>query len=148
MTSIAELELPEASLAVTVTIVVPSGKTAPPIPWTTRPAIITPAEVASPRYNLPPLPALIVGRDDATAEVCRALMARRFLTIVGPGGIGKTTVAVSVAHALLNGFSGAVSFIDLSALTNPQLVPTAVASARWRAARSASACSRAASAWL
>lgn len=53
----------------------------------------------------------------------------RFVSIVGPGGIGKTTVAVSVAHALLNGFSGAVSFIDLSALTNPQLVPTAVASA-------------------
>ena len=53
----------------------------------------------------------------------------RFVSIVGPGGIGKTTVAVSVAHALLNGFSGAVSFIDLGALTNPQLVPAAVASA-------------------
>src|SRR5260370_3414505 len=56
-------------------------------------------------------------------------MMGRFVSIVGSGGIGKTTVAVSVAHALLNGFSGAVSFIDLSALTNPQLVPTAVASA-------------------
>jgi predicted ATPase len=51
------------------------------------------------------------------------------VSIVGPGGIGKTTVAVSVAHALLNGFSDAVFFVDLSALTNPQLVPTAVASA-------------------
>jgi predicted ATPase len=56
-------------------------------------------------------------------------MTGRFVSIVGPGGIGKTTVAVSVAHALLNGFSGAVFFVYLSALTNPQLVPTAVASA-------------------
>src|SRR5260370_41582057 len=56
-------------------------------------------------------------------------MMGRFVSIVGSGGIGKTTVAVSVAHALLNGFSGAVSFVDLGALTNPQLVPTAVAPA-------------------
>jgi predicted ATPase len=40
-----------------------------------------------------------------------------------------TAVAISVAHALLNGFGGAVSFVDLSLLTNPRLVPTAVASA-------------------
>src|SRR5260370_21649188 len=53
----------------------------------------------------------------------------RFVSIVGPGGIGKTTVAISVAHALLDGFHDAVFFIDLAALTDPQLVPTAIASA-------------------
>jgi predicted ATPase len=53
----------------------------------------------------------------------------RFVSIVGPGGVGKTTVAISVAHTLVDGFHDAVFFIDLAALTDPQLVPTAVASA-------------------
>src|ERR1700719_4949262 len=48
-------------------------------------------------------------------------------SVVGSGL--KTTVAISVAHALIDGFHGAVFFIDLAALTDPQLVPTAVASA-------------------
>jgi predicted ATPase len=79
--------------------------------------------------KLPPRLARMVGRDEAVRSVSEQLIMGRFVSIVGPGGIGKTTVAVSVAHALLNGFSGAVSFIDLGALTNPQLVPAAVASA-------------------
>ena len=53
----------------------------------------------------------------------------RFVSVVGPGGIGKTTVAISVAHTLTDGFDDAVFFIDLAALTDPQLVPTAIASA-------------------
>ena len=55
-------------------------------------------------------------------------MMCRFVSIVGPGGIGKTTVAISVAHTLLDGFHGAVFFVDLAALTDAKLVPTAVAS--------------------
>src|SRR4029077_11730268 len=69
------------------------------------------------------------GGDAVGGAVSEQLTMGRFVSIVGPGGIGKTTVAVSVAHALRSGFSGAVSFIDLGVLTNPQLVPTAVASA-------------------
>jgi predicted ATPase/DNA-binding winged helix-turn-helix (wHTH) protein len=80
-------------------------------------------------WRLPPRLARMVGRDEAVRAVSEQLLTARFVSIVGPGGIGKTTVAVSVAHALLAGFSGAVSFIDLSALTKPQFVPTAVASA-------------------
>jgi predicted ATPase len=56
-------------------------------------------------------------------------MTCRFVSIVGPGGVGKTTVAVAAAHALMEGFHGAVLFIDLGALADPRLVPTAVASA-------------------
>src|ERR1700719_3496103 len=48
-------------------------------------------------------------------------------SVVGSGL--KTTVAISVAHRLIDGFHGAVFFIDLAALTDPQLVPTAIASA-------------------
>ncbi|WMT79650.1 winged helix-turn-helix domain-containing protein [Bradyrhizobium sp. Ash2021] len=79
--------------------------------------------------KLPPRPARMVGRDDTVRALAEQLQVGRFVSIVGPGGIGKTTVAISVAHALADGFHGAVFFIDLAALTDPQLVPTAVASA-------------------
>jgi predicted ATPase/DNA-binding winged helix-turn-helix (wHTH) protein len=70
----------------------------------------------------------MIGREDIVHTLSAELMLQRFVNIVGPGGIGKTTVAVSVAHKLLTGFEGAVFFVDLSVLTNPELVPTAVAS--------------------
>jgi predicted ATPase/DNA-binding winged helix-turn-helix (wHTH) protein len=79
--------------------------------------------------KLPPRPARMVGRDDTVRSLAEQLQRWRFVSIVGPGGVGKTTVAISVAHALIDGFHGAVFFIDLAALTDPQLVPTAVASA-------------------
>ena len=79
--------------------------------------------------KLPPRPARMVGRDDTVRALAQQLQVWRFVSIVGPGGIGKTTVAISVAHTLVDGFHDAVFFIDLAALTDPQLVPTAVASA-------------------
>jgi len=71
----------------------------------------------------------MVGRDDTVRALSAQLMTRRFVSIVGPGGMGKTTVAISIAHALIDDFEGAVFFVDLGALTDPGLVPTAVASA-------------------
>src|ERR1700719_1475693 len=79
--------------------------------------------------RLPPRPARMVGRDDTVRSLAQQLQMWRFVSVVGPGGVGKTTVAISVAHALIDGFHDAVVFIDLAALTDPQLVPTAVASA-------------------
>jgi DNA-binding winged helix-turn-helix (wHTH) protein len=78
--------------------------------------------------KLPPRLSRMVGREDTVRTLSAELMLRRFVSIVGPGGIGKTTVAVSVAHKLLTGFEGAVFFVDLSLLANPKLVPEAVAS--------------------
>jgi predicted ATPase/DNA-binding winged helix-turn-helix (wHTH) protein len=77
--------------------------------------------------GLPPQLARMIGRADIIRALSAQLMIWRFVTIVGPGGIGKTTVAISVAHALLDGFNGAVSFVDLAALTDAKLVPTTVA---------------------
>jgi predicted ATPase len=71
----------------------------------------------------------MVGRDDTVRSLAEQLQMWRFVSIVGPGGVGKTTVAISDAHTLADGFHDAVFFIDLAALTDPQLVPTAVASA-------------------
>src|SRR6478672_4563127 len=62
-------------------------------------------------------------------SLAQQLQMWRFVSIVGPGGVGKTTVAISVAHSLVDGFHDAVFFIDLAALSDPQLVPTAIASA-------------------
>jgi predicted ATPase/DNA-binding winged helix-turn-helix (wHTH) protein len=87
---------------------------------------ITPTERVQ---RLPPRLTRMVGRDDTVRALAQQLQMRRFVSIVGPGGVGKTTVAISVAHALVDGFHDAVFFIDLAALTDPHLVPTAVASA-------------------
>src|ERR1700758_4869334 len=87
---------------------------------------ITPTERVQ---RLPPRLTRMVGRDDTVRSLAQQVQMWRFVSIVGPGGVGKTTVAISVAHALIDGFHDAVFFIDLAALTDPQLVPTAVASA-------------------
>jgi predicted ATPase/DNA-binding winged helix-turn-helix (wHTH) protein len=79
--------------------------------------------------KLPPRLTRMVGRDDTVGSLAEQLQMWRFVNIVGPGGVGKTTVAISVAHSLIDGFHDAVFFIDLAALTDPQLVPTAIASA-------------------
>src|SRR6204780_3138500 len=79
--------------------------------------------------KLPPRLTRMVGRDDTVRSLAEQLQMWRFVSIVGPGGVGKTTVAISVAHSLIDGFHDAVFFIDLAALTDPQLVPTVVASA-------------------
>ena len=52
----------------------------------------------------------------------------RFVTIVGAGGVGKTTVAVAVGHDLIEAFAGAVLFVDLGALRDPNLLAMSVAS--------------------
>ena len=70
----------------------------------------------------------MVGRDDDVLALSTQLTAARFVTIVGAGGIGKTTVAVAVAHDLTEAFAGAVLFVDLGMLSDPKLAATAVAS--------------------
>jgi predicted ATPase/DNA-binding winged helix-turn-helix (wHTH) protein len=97
-----------------------------------RPSAARPPVTVSARperaHNLPPRLTRMVGRDQIVREISDHLVAERFVTIAGPGGIGKTTVAVSVAHELLPKFAGAVHFLDLGPLNDPVLVPSAVAS--------------------
>jgi predicted ATPase/DNA-binding winged helix-turn-helix (wHTH) protein len=87
------------------------------------------ATVADPLQRLPPRLTRMIGRHDTIRMLSAQLMTYRFVSIVGAGGVGKTTVAISVAHALLEGFNEAVFFVDLAALTDVKLVPTTVASA-------------------
>jgi predicted ATPase/DNA-binding winged helix-turn-helix (wHTH) protein len=78
--------------------------------------------------NLPARLARMAGRAEAVRDLSRHLIAERFVTITGTGGIGKTTVAVAVGHDLLAEFDGFVYFFDLAPLTDPKLVPNALAS--------------------
>ena len=66
----------------------------------------------------------MVGRDDDVLKFSARLTAARFVTIVGVGGVGKTTVAVAVGHHLIEAFAGAVLFVDLGTLSDPALVAT------------------------
>ena len=70
----------------------------------------------------------MVGRDDDVLKVSTQLSASRFVTIVGPGGVGKTTVAITIGHHVTEAFAGVVLFVDLGMLSDPKLVATAVAS--------------------
>jgi predicted ATPase len=71
----------------------------------------------------------MLGRRDAVATIQMKLNQQRFVTIVGPGGIGKTTVAVAVAHEMSATFNSQIYFVDLSALGGASLVAPAVAAA-------------------
>jgi DNA-binding winged helix-turn-helix (wHTH) protein len=79
-------------------------------------------------HGLPPRLARMAGRDDTVRKLAAQLTEHRFVTVLGAPGIGKTTVAVAVGHALLDDFRGAVRFIELGALTDPALVAATVAS--------------------
>ncbi|MGE0715440.1 MAG: winged helix-turn-helix domain-containing protein [Alphaproteobacteria bacterium] len=89
----------------------------------------TPRAIAAPPTtdNLPVLLTRLVGRDEHIRAVAEQLPRRRLITLAGPGGVGKTTVAVAAAGELRRHFAGAVHFVDLAPLSEPALVPGAVA---------------------
>jgi len=71
----------------------------------------------------------IIGRDDTVAALATQLGRRRFLTIVGPGGIGKTTVALAVADTVRASYKDGIWFVGLASLSGPDLVDSALAAA-------------------
>jgi predicted ATPase/DNA-binding winged helix-turn-helix (wHTH) protein len=81
-----------------------------------------------PHANLPGRLSRIVGRDDDVLKLSADLTASRFVTVVGAGGVGKTTVAIAVAHHLKETFAGSVLFVDFGMLNDPKLASTAIAS--------------------
>ena len=77
--------------------------------------------------GLPPCPTRMVGRDETVRFISEELTARRFLTIVGSGGIGKTTLAAAVSKTMLAAFDGAVYYVDFGPIRTPSLVSNRVA---------------------
>jgi predicted ATPase/DNA-binding winged helix-turn-helix (wHTH) protein len=100
--------------------VVPVASLSPPASGDLKP---------SPRSRLPARLMRMLGRRDALTAIQTKLTEQRFVTIVGPGGIGKTTVAVAISHEMNATFSGHIHFVDLGALAAASLVAPAVATA-------------------
>src|SRR5229473_1785429 len=77
--------------------------------------------------RLPLRPIMMIGREMVVSEVSDKLREERFVTLLGPGGIGKTTIALAVGRAVAEEFGGKVHFVDLESLTDPRHVAGAVA---------------------
>ncbi|SDH81746.1 ATP-binding protein [Nonomuraea jiangxiensis] len=70
-----------------------------------------------------------LGRRKEAPEVRRLLESSRLLTLTGPGGIGKTRLALHTARKRHRAFPGGVWYVDLSTLTDPSLLPQTVSAA-------------------
>src|SRR6267143_6861293 len=81
----------------------------------------------SPQGRLPVRPIMMIGRETVVSEVSEKLRNERFVTLLGPGGIGKTTIALAVGRAVAEEFGGEVHSVDLESLTDPRHVAGAVA---------------------
>ncbi|MBV8189281.1 MAG: winged helix-turn-helix domain-containing protein, partial [Alphaproteobacteria bacterium] len=79
-------------------------------------------------FGLPPARE-IVGRDEEIARIVAELRKRQHVTVVGAGGIGKTTVAIAAAHVLEADYLDGACFVDLSTFDDPMLLPSALVSA-------------------
>jgi ATP/maltotriose-dependent transcriptional regulator MalT/predicted ATPase len=82
-------------------------------------------------HNLPVQPTRSIGREQDIAQVRRQLRRPEvgLLTLTGPGGVGKTRLALEVAQDLLPDFANGVCFVPLSAIREPDLVLPAIAQA-------------------
>jgi predicted ATPase len=78
--------------------------------------------------NLPVQRTGFVGREKEVAAAQELLMRRdvRLVTVTGPGGIGKTRLAVQVANGLVEHFPGGAHFVPLSSLTDPGLIASVI----------------------
>ncbi|WP_244490379.1 ATP-binding protein [Rhizobium sp. Root708] len=88
------------------------------------------------RHLLPPRVVGMIGRGEGVHDLSARLISSRFVTITGPGGVGKTTLALAIAHDMLEPFVGGVLFVDFGMLSDPNMVTTSLASTLGIAVRS------------
>jgi predicted ATPase/class 3 adenylate cyclase len=79
--------------------------------------------------HLPPRLTSFVGRDAELAELADRVAASRLVTLTGPGGAGKTSLATECARAVADRFRDGAWFVALDAISDPQVVASAIASA-------------------
>jgi predicted ATPase/DNA-binding winged helix-turn-helix (wHTH) protein len=97
-----------------------------------RPAAMTGVPIAASARiptNLPERVSELIGRDVELDEILDLTASHRLVTLTGTGGIGKTRLSLEVARRVLPRFADGVWAIELAPLSDPELVPVAVASA-------------------
>lgn len=85
-------------------------------------------ETSQPQHNLPHQLSSFIGRTKEQAEIKNLIQKNRLVTLVGAGGIGKTSLSLQVAHSLLDSHPDGVWFIALDSLSDPALTAQTVAS--------------------
>jgi predicted ATPase len=94
-------------------------------------AVTGASEIRKPKHNLPAQPTRFIGRNSELAAVedllTRDQQEARLVTLTGPGGTGKTRLAVQAAADLVTRFSDGVYFIDLAPIREPEAVLTTIA---------------------
>ncbi len=79
--------------------------------------------------GLPMILSSFVGRAGEISSVRHLVSSTRLVTLTGPGGVGKTRLALEVAHALVDDFGSDISWIDLAPVIDPDLLHSTVAQA-------------------
>jgi predicted ATPase/DNA-binding SARP family transcriptional activator len=82
---------------------------------------------AGPQHNLPTQVSHFIGRETEKGEVINGLVRSRLVTLTGPGGVGKTRLAIEVALEQVDSFTHGVWLVELASLSDPELVLHAVA---------------------
>nr|WP_314533223.1 winged helix-turn-helix domain-containing protein [uncultured Pseudomonas sp.] len=88
-------------------------------PFEQQPA---PEEVERSRHNLPVRRTRLIGRQVVVDRLVTQLSRQRFITLVGPGGIGKTTVALRVAEQLIGHYRDGIRLLDLAPINDPTMI--------------------------
>ena len=86
-------------------------------------------EALRPPIDLPTLSTRLFGEDAIVKQLAGELRQHRFITIAGPGGIGKSSLARAVAAELAGNYRHGFFWVDLATLETPELVPSKVADA-------------------